>query len=113
MTFQPYGDETPADVKNAKVSQILRCLKFSQLTKAKQGLHLITQNTPNGQKVQIFLEELADAYGTEFTFNIMLVKRVPVLADLLIQVRPWHSDISTNEQKKPWFLRLDPNGKPV
>jgi len=68
-----YTDETPAAVKNAK------------------GLHLITQSTPNGQKVQIMLEELADVYGTEWTTTKI--------------------DIATNEQKKEWFLRLDPNGR--
>ncbi|EME79886.1 uncharacterized protein MYCFIDRAFT_37457 [Pseudocercospora fijiensis CIRAD86] len=73
MSHNLYTDETPADVKNAK------------------GLHLITQNTPNGQAVQIFLEELKDTYGTEWTTTII--------------------DISTNEQKKDWFLRLDPNGR--
>lgn len=73
MSHSLYTDETPADVKNAK------------------GLHLITQNTPNGQAVQIFLEELKDAYGTEWTTSVI--------------------DISTNEQKKDWFLRLDPNGR--
>ncbi|KXS95184.1 hypothetical protein AC578_6595 [Pseudocercospora eumusae] len=73
MSHKLYTDETPADVKNAK------------------GLHLITQNTPNGQAVQIFLEELKDAYGTEWTTTLI--------------------DISTNEQKKDWFLRLDPNGR--
>ncbi len=44
--------------------------------KALQGLHLITQSTPNGQKVQIFLEELADAYGTEWTTTLMLVNPI-------------------------------------
>ena len=39
-----------------------------------QGLHLLTQNTPNGQKVQIFLEELADVYSTQWTTTLMLVK---------------------------------------
>ncbi|KAN0112260.1 glutathione S-transferase-like protein [Hyaloscypha variabilis] len=73
MSNQLYGDDTPADVKNAK------------------GLHLITQSTPNGQKVQIFLEELADVYGTEWTTTLI--------------------NISTNEQKKDWFLRLNPNGR--
>jgi hypothetical protein len=47
-------------------------------------------NTPNGQAVQVLLEELKDAYGTEWTTTII--------------------DIMTNEQKKEWFLRLDPNG---
>lgn len=68
-----YGDDTPADVKNAK------------------GLHLVTQSTPNGQKVQIFLEELAEVYGIDWTTTLI--------------------NIATNEQKKEWFLRLDPNGR--
>jgi len=68
-----YVDSTPAVVKNAK------------------GLHLVTQNTPNGQKVQILLEELKDVYKTEWTTTLI--------------------NISTNEQKKEWFLRLDPNGR--
>ncbi|KAI9736114.1 MAG: hypothetical protein M1818_006290 [Claussenomyces sp. TS43310] len=73
MSHSLYISETPAEVKNAK------------------GLHLITQSTPNGQKVQIMLEELADAYGTQWTTSKI--------------------NIMTNEQKKEWFLRLDPNGR--
>ncbi|CAK4014408.1 Disulfide-bond oxidoreductase [Lecanosticta acicola] len=73
MSHNVYTDETPAEVKNAK------------------GLHLLTMNTPNGQAVQIFLEELKDAYGLEWTTTLV--------------------DIMTNEQKKDWFLRLDPNGR--
>ncbi|KAH7360813.1 glutathione S-transferase-like protein, partial [Rhexocercosporidium sp. MPI-PUGE-AT-0058] len=73
MTLQTYHDQTPADVKEAK------------------GLHLLTQNTPNGQKVQIFLEELAAAYGTEWTTTLI--------------------DTSTDEQKKDWFLTINPNGR--
>ncbi|WPH03041.1 Hypothetical protein R9X50_00591500 [Acrodontium crateriforme] len=68
-----YTDETPDEVKNAK------------------GLHLLTMNTPNGQAVQILLEELKDVYGTEWTTTLI--------------------DIMTNEQKKDWFLRIDPNGR--
>jgi len=68
-----YGDDTPDSVKNAK------------------SLHLVTQSTPNGQKVQILLEELALLYGT--TWDTTLI------------------NISTNEQKKDWFLRLNPNGR--
>jgi glutathione S-transferase len=73
MAEHLYIAETPDDVKNAK------------------GLHLITQSTPNGQKLQIMLEELAEAYGTEWTTTLI--------------------NISTNEQKKEWFLRLNPNGR--
>jgi glutathione S-transferase len=68
-----YTSETPDVVKNAK------------------GLHLITQSTPNGQKVQIFLEELALKYGTQWTFNTI--------------------NIGTNEQKTDYFLRINPNGR--
>lgn len=63
-----YGDDTPDSVKNSK------------------GLHLVTQSTPNGQKVQIMLEELALKYGTTWDFTLI--------------------NIMTNEQKKDWFLRL-------
>lgn len=49
-------------------------------------------NTPNGQAVQIFLEELKDTYGVQWSTTLI--------------------DIFTNEQKKDWFLRLDPNGNP-
>jgi glutathione S-transferase len=73
MSNQLYVAETPAEVKNA------------------EGLHLITYSTPNGQKVQILLEELADTYGTQWTTTLI--------------------DISTNEQKKDWYLRLNPNGR--
>lgn len=73
MSHTLYTDETLAEVKNAK------------------GLHLLTMNTPNGQAVQIMLEELKYVYGIEWTTSLI--------------------DIMTNEQKKDWFLRLDPNGR--
>ncbi|THY35039.1 hypothetical protein D6D01_01666 [Aureobasidium pullulans] len=73
MIPQPYSDDTPPDVKDAI------------------GLHLLTENTPNGQKVQILLEELAGVYGTTWTTTLI--------------------DTSTNEQKKDWFLQLNPNGR--
>jgi len=73
MADKLYDSDTPSEVKNAK------------------GIHLITMNTPNGQAVQILLEELKDVYGTEWTTTVI--------------------DIMTNEQKKDWFLKLDPNGR--
>lgn len=73
MAEHLYIAETPKEVSSAK------------------GLHLITQNTPNGQATQILLEELADAYGLEFGTTLI--------------------NIATNEQKKEWFLRLNPNGR--
>lgn len=73
MAASIYDDDTPPEVKNAK------------------GLHLLTMNTPNGQAVQIFLEELKDAYGLSWTTTLI--------------------DISTNIQKTGWFLRLGNNGE--
>ncbi|KAL2014714.1 hypothetical protein VTN00DRAFT_2239 [Thermoascus crustaceus] len=66
-----YTDATPHAVKDAK------------------GLHLLTFSTPNGKKVQIYLEELKDAYRTEWTASLI--------------------DIDTDEQKQDLFLRLNPN----
>ncbi|GAA93751.1 uncharacterized protein L969DRAFT_15111 [Mixia osmundae IAM 14324] len=59
--------------------------------KEAKGLHLITMSTPNGKKVQVGLEELKEAYGTEFTWS--------------------HVNIMTNRQKEPWFLALNHNGR--
>jgi len=73
MADKLYISETPKEVSEAK------------------GLHLLTMNTPNGQAVQIMLEELAESYGTKWTYTLI--------------------DIMTNVQKEEWFLRLDPNGR--
>ncbi|KAI4137481.1 MAG: hypothetical protein LQ341_005127 [Variospora aurantia] len=76
MSTSLYTPETPATVREAQIAQ---------------GLHLITQSTPNGQKVQILLEELKDVYNTQWTTTLV--------------------DIRTNVQKSDWFLRLNPNGR--
>ncbi|KAI4724539.1 hypothetical protein E4T49_07732 [Aureobasidium sp. EXF-10728] len=68
-----YSEDTPSEVKSAS------------------GLHLLTQSTPNGQKIQILLEELALLYKLEWTTTLI--------------------NIFSNEQKKDWFLALNPNGK--
>ncbi|PYH33385.1 putative glutathione S-transferase family protein [Aspergillus neoniger CBS 115656] len=56
-----------------------------------KGLHLLTTSTPNGKKVQILLEELSAKYGLQWTITLI--------------------DLETDEQKQPWFLALNPNGK--
>ena len=59
--------------------------------KASSGIELLTLNTPNGYKASILLEELKNAYGTQYT---------------------WQSiDISKGIQKEPWFTALNPNGR--
>ncbi|KAF2758023.1 theta class glutathione S-transferase [Pseudovirgaria hyperparasitica] len=51
------------------------------------NLDLYTDQTPNGVKSTITLEEL------DLPYNVH------------------HIDISTNEQKEPWFLAINPNGR--
>jgi hypothetical protein len=58
-----------------------------------KAVHLLTENTPNGKKVQILLEELRAEYG--FGWETHLI------------------DLDTEEQKKDWFLALNPNGLPA
>ncbi|KZT72651.1 glutathione S-transferase [Daedalea quercina L-15889] len=55
-------------------------------------LLLYTGATPNGHKVSIFLEELKAAYGGP-DYDVFKI------------------DISTNVQKEPWFIKLNPNGR--
>ncbi|UKZ83363.1 hypothetical protein TrVFT333_011171 [Trichoderma virens FT-333] len=62
-----------------------------QLRESKHPLQLLTENTLNGKKVQILLEELHDIYGTSWTTHLI--------------------DLETDEQKKSWFLHLNPNGR--
>ncbi|BCS07002.1 glutathione-S-transferase theta, GST [Aspergillus luchuensis] len=56
-----------------------------------KGLHLLTTSTPNGKKVQILFEELSAKYDLQWTTTLI--------------------DLDTDEQKQPWFLALNPNGK--
>ncbi|KAJ9607627.1 Glutathione S-transferase 2 [Cladophialophora chaetospira] len=53
----------------------------------KPQIKLYTDSTPNGIKVSMALEELGLPYEFE------------------------HIDISTNRQKEPWFLEINPNGR--
>jgi len=55
-------------------------------------IKLYTASTPNGFKVSIHLEELKAAYpGFKYEFQAL--------------------DFSKNEQKEPWFLEINPNGR--
>ncbi|KAF9247237.1 glutathione S-transferase [Melanogaster broomeanus] len=56
-------------------------------------LLLYTARTPNGYKVSVMLEELKAAYGNVVDYEVENI------------------DISTNRQKEPWFIALNPNGR--
>ncbi|QYT04398.1 hypothetical protein H0G86_011304 [Trichoderma simmonsii] len=51
------------------------------------SIKLYTDSTPNGIKISMALEELGIPYEVE------------------------HIDITTNRQKEPWFLEINPNGR--
>ncbi|KAH9943115.1 glutathione S-transferase C-terminal-like protein [Epithele typhae] len=53
---------------------------------------LYTAGTPNGHKVSVFLEELKTAYGLQYDTQKIDIG-------------------SKNEQKEPWFIKLNPNGR--
>jgi len=52
---------------------------------------LYSMATPNGKKVTVFLDELKEAYGLEYDLETI--------------------NISTNKQKEPWFIAINPNGR--
>ena len=54
---------------------------------ARPNIHLYTCPTSNGVKISITLEEL----GLPYTFTKL--------------------DLSKNEQKEPWFMEINPNGR--
>ncbi|EGO01974.1 hypothetical protein SERLA73DRAFT_177650 [Serpula lacrymans var. lacrymans S7.3] len=54
---------------------------------------LYTGPTPNGHKVSVLLEELKAVYGNAVDYEVFRI------------------DISTNVQKEPWFIKLNPNGR--
>ncbi|OAA61179.1 glutathione S-transferase II [Niveomyces insectorum RCEF 264] len=47
--------------------------------------------TPNNYKVSVLLEELRDAYGLDYTVQLV--------------------DLGQRVQKEPWYVRLNPNGR--
>ncbi|KAJ7784663.1 glutathione S-transferase [Mycena metata] len=58
---------------------------------ASKPIMLYTAGTPNGRKVSILLEELKAAYGLEYDYQKI--------------------EIGKNQQKEPWFIAMNPNGR--
>ncbi|KAK8853061.1 hypothetical protein IAR55_003762 [Kwoniella newhampshirensis] len=68
---------------------------FASVEGVKPLLHLYTAGTPNGRKPSILLEELHAAYpeSKELVYDVYSLK------------------FSDNDQKKPEFLKINPNGR--
>ncbi|TEB30194.1 glutathione S-transferase [Coprinellus micaceus] len=62
------------------------------MSSASKPIHLYTLPTPNGVAVSVYLDELKKAYPG-FDYDSTRI------------------DISTNVQKEPWFIKLNPNGR--
>lgn len=82
----PIGIRRSADVKG----MLQRIVRLSTLMSAQKPLLLYTARTPNGFKPAILLEELKAAYGLEYDYQGLA--------------------FSKNEQKEPWFIKINPNG---
>lgn len=57
------------------------------------ALQLYTAGTPNGWKVAILLEELKIQYGLQVNYDVHKIS------------------FAENEQKQPWYLDINPNGR--
>jgi glutathione S-transferase len=58
---------------------------------AKSGIELLTFGTPNGYKASIIMEELKEAYGRDYTCQVINIRQ--------------------DVQKKPWYTAINPNGR--
>lgn len=74
-----------------RLSSVARSLSTSR--NMSKPFVLYTAGTPNGRKVSVFLEELKAIYGSKLDYDVEKI------------------DISSNIQKEPWFIKLNPNGR--
>lgn len=122
--FQTYHEQTPADVKEAKVGQDFctsprDALKWLQLS----GRRETGPASPHAEHSQ--RPESPDLpWRTSYNIWHRMDHNSDVSITKLIlacwlagfdwydtNVSALHSDTSTNEQKKGWFLSLNPNGE--
>lgn len=82
---------------------------------AKQPLLLYTASTPNGHKASIFLEELKAIYGLDYEYASSLFTHTFITAIsndiLLCHYRARRINLGSGEQKEPWYIALNPNGR--
>lgn len=69
-----------------------RTFATSRILANMKPVQLYTAGTPNGQKVSIMLEEIK-ALNPSFEYETHAI------------------DMGKNEQKEPWFLKMNPNGR--
>jgi len=76
-----------------RTTALLKQLNSS--TMSLKPIKVYTAGTPNGQKVHNFVEELKEAYGSKTGFSCEYES----------------IDMSANQQKEDWFLKINPNGR--
>lgn len=75
-----------------RLQPIQRNLRSFNMSSELKPIKLYTAGTPNGYKASIFLEELKAAYPG-FTYEFQALS------------------FTKNEQKEPWYLKINPNGR--
>ncbi|KAF7299056.1 Glutathione S-transferase C-terminal-like protein [Mycena indigotica] len=78
--------------KTTRRLQLLNRTFHTTTTTMAPPIKLHTAGTPNGKKISVFLEELKAAYNTD----IYEYQKI---------------DMSKTEQKEPWYIALNPNGR--
>ncbi|KAE8214157.1 hypothetical protein CF327_g2403 [Tilletia walkeri] len=76
----------------SRLQQLTRTFSSYSPSLRMQPIIVYTAGTPNGHKVTTFTEELKDAYP-----------------DFKVEYKS--IELSKNEQKEPWFLKVNPNGR--
>jgi glutathione S-transferase len=77
------------------------------MSPGRPNITLYTDSTPNGIKISIALEEL----GLVFLPGTFVICQESSTDRAGQPYKVEHIDISTNQQKEPWFLEINPNGR--
>jgi glutathione S-transferase len=83
-------------------------------TESQKPIVLFTAPTPNGFKASIFLEELRGHYGGpeyEYVPSCDSAGSGHRCLSVTASGRVKRLDLSTNVQKEPWYIKLNPNGR--
>jgi glutathione S-transferase len=74
-------------------------------------IKLYSLATQNGVRVSTFFEDLKNEYSLPYECVLVLVVPFPWAIRPNVIYRVEVIEISTNRQKEPWFLAINPNGR--